>query len=67
MSNFGLMCAVGGLTLLAIFGAPAEDGADRVSDGGRSARPGQLVEQWAAVAGVALLIAAGILQTGHMW
>jgi hypothetical protein len=67
MSNFGLICAVAGLTLLAIFATPAEDASDRASDAGRSTRPARMLEEVAAVVGVALLIAAGIFQTGHLW
>jgi hypothetical protein len=66
MSNFGLICAVAGLALLAIFGAPVEDAGDRASTDGLSIRGGRVLEQLAAVAGVGLLVAAGIFQA-QLW
>ncbi len=66
MSTFGLICAVGGLALLAIFGTPVEDAGDRASSDWQSLRAGRVLEQLAAVAGVGLLVAAGILQA-RLW
>jgi hypothetical protein len=67
MSDFGLICAVAGLVLLAIFGDPGANAADPAFDTVRSTRSDRILEQLAAVAGVALLIAAGIFQTGQSW
>jgi hypothetical protein len=66
MSELGLICAVAGLTLLGLFGAPGED-TDLVGGGVRTVSAVRVLDQVAAVAGVALLIAAGIFQAGQAW
>jgi predicted benzoate:H+ symporter BenE len=66
MSTLGLICAVAGLALLAIFGAPVEDAGDRASTDGQGIRAGRVVEQLAAVSGVGLLGAAAIFHA-QLW
>jgi hypothetical protein len=66
MSNLGLICTVAGLALLAIFGTPDEDAGGRTSTDGQSIRAGRVLEQLAAVAGVGLLVAAGIFHA-QLW
>jgi len=65
VSNIGLICAVAGLALLAIFGVPVADDAE----GGATApvASSSTLDQIAAVCGVALLVAAGFFQAGQLW
>ena len=65
VSNIGLICAVAGLALLAIFGVPVADDAE----GGTTApvASSSTLDQIAAVGGVALLVAAGFFQAGQLW
>ena len=65
VSNIGLICAVAGLALLAIFGVPVADDAE----GGTTApvASSNTLDQIAAVGGVALLVAAGFFQAGQLW
>ena len=67
VSNVALICAVAGLALLAIFGLP--DGQQTPSDtaNGTAVVPPRTLEQAVAVAGVALLVAAGFFQAGQLW
>ena len=68
ISDVGVICAVAGLALLAIFGLPNEQ---ETSPDGPAERttvaPARTLEQFVAVAGVALLMAAGFFQAGHLW
>ena len=68
VSNVALICAVAGLALLAIFGLPDEH-QQTPSDtaNGTAVVPPRTLEQAVAVAGVALLVAAGFFQAGHLW
>ena len=65
VSNIGLICAVAGLALLAIFGDPAAEDADRGATA--PVAPSRTLDQIAAVGGVVLLIAAGFFQAGPLW
>jgi hypothetical protein len=68
IADVGLICAVAGLALLAIFGLPGDqettptDTTDIVA-----VASSRTLEQLVAVAGVALLVAAGFFQAGHLW
>jgi hypothetical protein len=66
ISEIGLICAVAGLALLAIFGLPGdqENAAEKAD---ANAVPARTLEQVVAVAGVALLVAAGFFQAGELW
>jgi hypothetical protein len=67
-SDVGLICAVGGLALLAIFGLPSDDSEPANTTGGDIVTaPPRTLDQVAAVAGVALLVAAGFFQIKHLW
>ena len=66
ISDIGLICAVAGLALLAIFGLPG----DQENVAGKAdvtVAPTRTLEQVVAVAGVALLVAAGFFQAGDLW
>jgi hypothetical protein len=65
VSNIGMICAVAGLALLALFGDPAAGDAE----GGTTApvAPSRTLDQIAAVGGVVLLVAAGFFQAGQLW
>ena len=65
VSNIGMICAVAGLALLAIFGDPVTDDAE-----GGTTTPvasSRTLDQIAAVGGVVLLVAAGFFQAGQLW
>jgi UPF0716 family protein affecting phage T7 exclusion len=66
ISEIGLICAVAGLALLAIFGLPEEQETMTGADSGTVA-PSRMLEQVVALAGVALLVAAGFFQAGTLW
>jgi hypothetical protein len=67
ISEVGLICAVAGLALLAIFGLPGDqETRTGTSDGTTVVQP-RTLEQVVAVAGVALLVAAGFFQAGQLW
>lgn len=68
ISDVGLICAVAGLALLAIFGLPAEQ--ETTVTGATDSvtiAPPRVLDQVVAVAGVALLVVAGFFQAGHLW
>jgi len=66
ISNIGLICAVADLALLAIFAVPGDQ--DSVTDSAESAPVvPRTLDQVVAVAGVALLVAAGFFQAGTIW
>ena len=68
LSDIGLICAVAGLALLALFGLPGEQEttATGASDGATVAPP-RVLEQVVAMLGVALLVAAGFFQSTSLW
>ena len=67
LSDVGLICAVAGLALLAIFGLPGERESSSGPSSGTTVAPTRVLEQVVAVAGVALLVAAGFFQSTHLW
>ncbi len=68
ISDVGVICAVAGLALLAIFGLPSEQETSPTSPAERAiVPPARSLEQVVAVAGVALLVAAGFFQAGRLW
>jgi hypothetical protein len=67
LSDIGLICAVAGLALLAIFGLPGDQATSRGAASGTTVAPPRVLEQVVAVGGVALLVAAGFFQSTHLW
>ena len=68
MSDIGLICAVAGLALLALFGLPGEqETTPKGAVNGTVAAPPRMLEELVAVAGVALLVAAGFFQSTSLW
>ena len=68
LPDIGLICAVAGLALLAIFGLPEDqDATASGARGGTTVAPSRVLEQVVAVVGVALLMAAGFFQSTHLW
>jgi hypothetical protein len=69
LSDIGLICAVAGLALLALFGLPGEQETTPkgAGNGTTVAAPPRVLEQLVAVAGVALLVAAGFFQSTSLW
>jgi hypothetical protein len=67
VSNVALICAVAGLALLAIFGLPDDQQTPSDTANGTAVVPPRTLEQAVAVAGVALLVAAGFFQAGQLW
>ena len=65
VSNIGLICAVAGLALLAIFGEPDAD--DPEAGTTAPAARWRTLDQVAAVGGVILLVAAGFFHAGQFW
>ena len=67
VSNVALICAVAGLALLAIFSLPDDQQTPSDTANGTAVVPPRTLEQAVAVAGVALLVAAGFFQAGQLW
>jgi hypothetical protein len=67
VSNVALICAVAGLALLAIFGLPDDEETPSVTANSTAVVAPRTLEQAVAVAGVALLVAAGLFQAGQLW
>jgi hypothetical protein len=67
VSDVALICAVAGLALLAIFGLPDDQETRTDTANSTAVVPPRTLEQVVAVAGVALLVAAGFFQAGQLW
>jgi hypothetical protein len=67
ISNLGLIFAVAGLVLLAIFGLPGEQESVAAEKKDTVPVASPMWDQVVAVAGVALLVAAGFFQAGPLW
>jgi hypothetical protein len=68
LSDVGLICAVAGLALLALFGLPGDQESPAAGAGERTlVEPSRTLDEVVAVAGVALLVAAGFFQSPHLW
>ena len=67
VSNVAVICAVAGLALLAIFGLPDDQETPSDTADNTAVVPPRTLEQAVAVAGVALLVAAGFFRAGQLW
>ena len=67
ISDLGLICAVAGLVLLAIFGLPGEQESVAAEKKDPVPVASHHVGSGRGRAGVALLVAAGFFQAGPLW